>query len=737
MRDTMSTRQKTSATALSLLGAILLFSSQASAAYKATKSRNLKRGEIAVTQPGSYAQARKTYVLTRDITSATTPIFLGKNVTFDLNGHTITFAKGNYLHVPNSGFEDGLKHWDTSKAPNARVLSKTVLPFVGEKILQLPQGEEIVSEYIILPVANRSYYATCAIGHKQRITINVEDKNGNPVRCTFQTSQANVGCPVQNASPVFGGGTIFAHLHNLPAGQYRIRVKAMTKGCLIDEVDILPAFDSGIAIVGAIKPYANYTAMRKWHPCAFFDFNKNSAAGAKGQKKAIEPLETIPLVKGSGTITIKNGIIRNGTELARSYAIHSNARDVKLVLENLMVVNSGLNANSASLPKADIKHCRFEIDTPFIINRHDQSAMSVSVDQAVEIAHNEFIGGQGNLRIGGKNARIHHNLFINQQTVTNHYSVSSGGTGNKIYNNRFEPKQGSGIYFGGRNNELYNNTFKIASAPPCAEYRYKSWSTNAIRLSDYNSPRGKGVSANRVYQNKIYITGKAYPQYKGYRPATHAVHYSCGGGVNYIYDNEVFVKLEDKGSKVRISAFFISGATHSGGEWYNNKITSNVPHIWIAAPYGPARFDKIYNNTFIKAKDAQAGMKPIRMGSRTDWNEATATDIEFYSNVCQGFAFGIDATRRKHIYAVGWTLTVKVLDKRGKAAKAVKIIVADQDGKEIASALTNDQGQIVLRLPEYRVVGGKKTTCSSYVVQTGDQSKSIRLTKDTQMTIRQ
>ena len=77
--------------------------------------KELPRGSIAVMKPGSYAEAGKTYVLMKDISSETTPIFLGKDVTLDLNGHTITFAKGKYEHIPNHGFEEGLKDWNVSK----------------------------------------------------------------------------------------------------------------------------------------------------------------------------------------------------------------------------------------------------------------------------------------------------------------------------------------------------------------------------------------------------------------------------------------------------------------------------------------------------------------------------------------------------------------------------------------------------------------------------------------------
>ena len=93
-----------------------------------------------VKAPGSYAKAGTTYVLTNNITSATSPIFLGKNVTLDLNGYTIKYADGNYEHIINSGFEEGEKGWDLSKAPGAKVVNTAdVHVFLGKKLIE-PAG---------------------------------------------------------------------------------------------------------------------------------------------------------------------------------------------------------------------------------------------------------------------------------------------------------------------------------------------------------------------------------------------------------------------------------------------------------------------------------------------------------------------------------------------------------------------------------------------------------------------
>ena len=155
------------------------------------KHRPLDAGAVAVTAPGNCDKPGTTYMLMNDITSSTTPIFLGRDVTLDLNGYTITFADGPYEHVPNSGFEEDFKHWDTTKAPDAKVEEVGGnWPFVEKKVCRLPQGQEIVSEYITLPVADRSYYAMCGVlSNNCKVSVSVDDEQGNPVEYEFHVGE--------------------------------------------------------------------------------------------------------------------------------------------------------------------------------------------------------------------------------------------------------------------------------------------------------------------------------------------------------------------------------------------------------------------------------------------------------------------------------------------------------------------------------------------------------------------
>ena len=113
-------------------------------------------------------------------------IFLGKDVTLDLNGFTLRYADGTYNHISNSGFEEGLKGWDISKAPGVKVVStEEVHVFVGKKLVSLQAGDEITSPYVYLPLANRSYIAMCGITGRNSFELgrNGSKRNGSQRFC--------------------------------------------------------------------------------------------------------------------------------------------------------------------------------------------------------------------------------------------------------------------------------------------------------------------------------------------------------------------------------------------------------------------------------------------------------------------------------------------------------------------------------------------------------------------------
>ncbi len=73
----------------------------ANAQYTEVDHKEVPEGVIAVSAPGNYGNPGSTYMLTKDISSNRSTLFLGKDVTLDLNGYTLTYADGDYEHLPN------------------------------------------------------------------------------------------------------------------------------------------------------------------------------------------------------------------------------------------------------------------------------------------------------------------------------------------------------------------------------------------------------------------------------------------------------------------------------------------------------------------------------------------------------------------------------------------------------------------------------------------------------------
>lgn len=714
----------------------LIFTSNSFAQYHPVDHRKISGKEIAVTAAGNYAEAGTTYVLANDISSEKSTVFLGKNVTLDLNGYTLKYADAKYGHILNGGFEEGLKGWDVSKALGSKVVNTAdVHVFLGKKLMSLKAGDEIVSSYVYLPVANRSYFAMCGItGHyyhdmakyprdEMKVSVYVEDEKGNEVKCLNEYGDGKKqGCPAENKQPRLGGGFVYAHLTNLPAGKYRVRVKAESD-CLVDEIDIRPAMDAGISIIENTVPLADYDhVIAETYPPtipSFYDYTNDMKAG--------KPLSSVSQVSGKGTITIKNGVIENGVEGILSWGIQSSAPDIKVILDNVKIKTSGISCAAADIPFADIKNCTFDVEMPFLIQRHvGLCSVIIRGDNPTEIANCEFNGGQGCLSVKGKFSQVHDNLFINKQTVTNHYSIMGTGDSSKIYNNRFEPKQGSGIYVS-RYTEVANNTFKIETSPPTCEYGREEYSTAAIRLGDYDAVPGspKASVGSKIHDNKIFITARNYPEPEKFIPQAWGIYYSARGGENYVYNNDIVVNKIDPSSKVRTAALYICGGLkYFGGQFYNNRITTNVPAAWIATIYGGASNSKLYNNTIIPLNGAT--FKTFQIGS-LDNAENIAQNVEFRSNVVEGGKFEIDATDQDHIYSVYWTLAVNVKDKNGNSVKSAEVTISNKSGSVAIQAKTDDKGKVFAELQEYAVNGKEKKISSPYTVSVGNTKKVIEL----------
>ena len=102
---------------------------------------------------------------------------------------------------------------------------------------------------------------------------------------------------------------------------------------------------------------------------------------------------------------------------------------------------------------------------------------------------------------------------------------------------------------------------------------------------------------------------------------------------------------KDPATKAVACAFYIGGS-RIGGEYYNNRITTNVPAFWIGTFYGNASNVTIRKNTITKAENAPEAFKPYRLG----YGRRTATGVVFIDNKYVNCTFGVQASRAPHQY---------------------------------------------------------------------------------------
>ncbi len=711
---------------ISLLSSQFL-SKQSTADFTVFESKPLAASGVEITRPGSYTTPGTTYQLTQDISSIGSALYLGKDVTLDLNGHTISFADGDYNHIPNYGFEDGLDQWNTDKAPGAKVEStKTVHVFTGDWLLRLNKGDEIVSSPVTLPVAGRSYFAICGVAKPgMKISLYVETSYGTQISC-INPADSMTTCPAEDKTVRLGGGFVVAHIHGIPAGDYRLRVRAETD-CLIDHIDIRPAMDVGIGIVGETLSNMHTDDFYEWKRCAFFDESEGTVAGHTG---------TIPRVEGNGTITIRNGTIQSAARGVMSWGIQSTAPGCRIVLDNVRIINHGINTNAADIPFGEINNCRFEVDTPFIINRHaSEHSVVMRGNSHSEIKNSVFLGGQGCLTVKGNGSTVSGCLFINRQTITNHYCVMLAADSCRVFDNRFEPDTGSGLeIYVHRHNEVFDNVFRISASPPTCEYGHEDYSVNGIRIADYRAEPGSpnACFGNKVYRNTFHIVGFDYPVPSDYIPMAYGVFHSVSGGDNYYEENVFHVDMRSPGSKAEAAACYVSGDI--AGIWRNNTIITNIHAFWVGSRYGNAENGVFEYNTIIRRHDAPDNFQPVRIGF-SGRGDAITKNVVFRGNNYPGGGFSTDIEGDEHEFTVTQMLTVRCNAKNGDIKTATTVEISDMSGKTVATGITGDNGVVSFELPVLRYEKANGEDSSSYSVKIGNTRKTVSLKGNRDITI--
>ena len=395
-------------------------------------------------------QAGATYQLQTDVTvDGTAFIVLNHNITFDLNGHTITYDNSQPITVTNGGFESGtsptdIPGWDVTQAPAAmRVPAMTGM--WGNWMLELPNistTQTVVSSSVNIPVANVEYAATVtpkSILYGGTVTISVIDTVTGAVLSTATTQASSRGfSPVAKFTPTTTDPVKLKIDVTPPAGQ--------TDTVDLDYVALMTSRNYGVlASPDAYSfPSQTYTAQID------HDATHN--------------------LRPSGNLTIKNGTITQGP--GSSYG-GSNiwAQGLPgLTIDSITGYASGMDTRQVFgkwSSNVVVRNSTWTGGIDRISNRMTAVCVLDFVDAAsgIVLIENNTLRGTAQNGIGGsgKPGMLYVGILNNDVRLdsswTDSYGVASGGENFEISGNTVIPVNGRGIMLSGGaiNGSIHDN----------------------------------------------------------------------------------------------------------------------------------------------------------------------------------------------------------------------------------------------------------------------------------------
>jgi hypothetical protein len=624
-----------------------------------------------------------TYKLETDVVSKGTAfLFADTGITFDLNGHSITYADMEFKGIHNPGFElaaagnpevpDG---WDLSGAPHAKRQNYLDKLYFDDWSLRLenPAGDSLAREYarspeVYLPAAGR--YAAIA-------QVQGEPYNAVQVTLSIEGTSATLDNLISNNAMTNKGtdmsvGIIAEFTVSAPC-YVRVRVNlettdpSISTSANIDEVDVRPIGLYGIARDG---------------------WNKTMAE-------------------------IRNGTIREG----RSQAIYSHAifQTGGARIHDLTIITNGINSSNIWEKWAgglQIYNNHLEANGKLPLHRHYFFSM-IDLEHTPggnDIYDNILLYGphvginHGNANKSNDNpsrSRIHHNTIKTRIVATNGFSIFVGSNVD-VFSNTIQPLQGHGIGLGsGSNNvKIYDNLIEPRSWP-CSEYSTYFYpnASHGIRIKTYASGNLKDVEItnNRIIGRTIPVKSNCYT--------------IVSGITNYVTDSNPSTdpnpsNISISGNNVQVytdnylQQHAVAYTAGPYGSVSQNTFASN--HIIIAmsnADAGVAQNVRLLSNTLEKLPSS-SGFNTLRFGYNRPTGSALV-DTRLLGGASLKDMLYTRTYSPPSDFSVSWALTVKANNPQGNPIQGASVSIEDKNGVAVADLKTDEAGKAVFELKEY------------------------------------
>lgn len=649
-----------------------------------------------------------TYILQTDVTTDGTAFaIIADGITFDLNGHTVTYGNAQPVIIPNGSFETGsggiADGWVFSNAPDATRFDGDYYSneiYDGEHSLRFATGfsgdQSVLSEGTISLEPNTTYSLSAMFENQGDVT-----NASSYVKLVGQegASDYEVRWAQANHRGIQYREAIFTTGEN--GGTYKIEVGASNPGgnsdfgVFVDDIKIQRNRVYGVSVGAKSWDETNYPGLTQ-----FGDANDS---------------------------VVINGTLTHGQNYA-SFAHGIFDRGERTEISGMTITVAGANSSAITGPwatEAHIHHNYLYSNTETITSR-DLFDGAVIHKSSGSIHDNVIIGGPhvGILNIGhdGK-------IFDNQISIRSKYT---NGFAIMLYDD-----QGS---------EVYGNTIDTVSE----DYAGRGIHVQRANSDDENNPtiiRDNTISVRESGSNQEYggvVSGGAYGiQLEAAQVVlVHGNHVDAIADAGDAYAFRMNVRDDTKtGVEVHDNTFRairLNDTVHAGSvrlddmtehnelRFENNILVSNYGWFGNCQSLSNLRF---VSNILRVEGDGQ-NFEPVQAmnwGSGEARDERAIKGLVFVDNqYADALAEQLFTTSPIGNYLAqqptdaassltnNYSLTFQVTDGASNPIQGVLVEVSDENGASVFSGTTDVDGNVVAVLPEYSLQGDQKNTAGPY-----------------------
>ncbi|NLF26213.1 MAG: hypothetical protein GX589_11235 [Deltaproteobacteria bacterium] len=694
-------------------------------------------------------QAGATYMLDTDVsTPGSAFAVIAPNISFDLNGHTITYDNSPFITVPNSSFEEGsgrnLPNWDLSQAPSADVGQGPFsgsLAWTGPQALRfaVPAGEtspdqqQVSALGTVSLAANTTYdlsfRAFNGFSDGEKITLYAK-LAGTDIEAAH-TGGTWRGFHFVTASFTTGSSP---ETHTIQLGIRAARSALAKSGYVyIDDIRIQRS-----RVFGVLAGPASWG--EDWRQRTYPDITRFGSAA---------------------NLVLKNGTISQGRGGGnRSHAVYEFGAD-KIEVTKLTTNVHGPNCHNFGAYYASgvrIHENTFYNNVNIITSRDRFDGTVISAGKDGEVYNNTIVGGCQNGIVASRNSKIHHNTIRLRSRYTNGFAIQLyGDQGSEVHDNTIlcgaDEWSCRGIFVGGgaRGTRILNNQIEVQELPLNQEY---------------NGGQGGALSGAYGIQvenaNDIQISGNFVSAYaREWTASAFRMNAELDNRNIHVHDNTF------RGIKMGRGAF---------GSNDQNLLTANSVKIssGVDSPTAQLRFERntlvtnsrwiactnisnldLKDSTFQISGELLDPFQPLTAVRYSSGSLNAVVDLRFidvrFADSAARSAF-MEASIYKKYYVdfgidpyssfrLSWTLTLKVVNREGQPLMGATVRVVDSYGQEVFLGAADAAGEVTAVIDQFRNVGGKRTPTGALLAHTvtvtgqGFESVQHQVTMDSPQTL--